>query len=276
MDGSERPIRRKAGDRPGISGGTNEVRMMMIRPTIWLAVSGVFLGLCVTGIRAAPLDDYYKLEEQLIAAHEAYMFALEELEADGKSKRKAPADSRPGILEKMDALFEQAHGEEEAAPIAIGVFFWSWNLDLDLENLFGRFEEIVKHYPDDTGLDDLVPQVVEAALSLEPVDRWAGVLDTLARTATRKEAQIGALTSLGQLQLRAMRPAKAKSAFMRLIALDPEEEIKSLAKGYLYEIDHLQIGMTAPDFTTKTLEGKSVSLKSFRGKAVLLNFWAAW
>lgn len=250
--------------------------MIMKRSIVWLTVFCVFVGLSVTSSRGTPLDEYYKLEERIVVAHEAYMFALEELEADGKSKKKAPADSRPGILEKMDALIAKTHGEEEGAPIAIGAFFWSWNLDLDLENLLGRFEDVVKHYPDNTGLDDMVTQAVEAALSLEQPDRWAGALDTLARTATRKKAQIGALTALGQLQLRANNPAKAKSAITRLIALDPEDEIKSLAKGYLYEIDHLQIGMTAPDFTTKTLEGKSVSLKSFRGKAVLLNFWASW
>lgn len=248
----------------------------MKRSSVWLTTCCVLLGLGVTVGRAAPVDEYFKLEEQIVAAHEAYMFALEELEADGKSKKKAPADSRPGILKKMDALIAQTHGAEDGAPIAIGAFFWSWNLDLDLDNLFDRFEEIVKHYPDDTGLDDLVPQAVEAAMSLEQPDRWAGALDTLARTATRKESKIGGLTALGQLQLRANKPTEAKSAFTRLVALDLDDEIRALAKGYLYEIDHLQIGMTAPDFTTKTLEGKTVSLKSFRGKAVLLNFWASW
>ena len=248
----------------------------MKKLNVRLAVSGMFLGLCAAGSSAAPLDEYYKLEERIVAAHEAYMFALEELEADGKSKKKAPADSRPGILKKMDALIDKTHGEEEGAPIAIGAFFWSWNFDLDLDNLFGRFEEIVKHYPDDTALDDLVSQAVEVAVALEPVDRWAGALDTLARTATRKKTKIGALSSLGLLQLRANQPAKAKSAFSRLIGLNPEDEVKLMAKGFLYEIDHLQIGMIAPDFTTKTLDGKSVSLKSFRGKAVLLNFWASW
>ncbi len=32
----------------------------------------------------------------------------------------------------------------------------------------------------------------------------------------------------------------------------------------------------APDFTLKTLEGKELSLSSFQGKVVLLNFWATW
>jgi cytochrome c biogenesis protein CcmG/thiol:disulfide interchange protein DsbE len=32
----------------------------------------------------------------------------------------------------------------------------------------------------------------------------------------------------------------------------------------------------APDFTLEDLSGKKVSLASYRGKAVLINFWATW
>ena len=35
-------------------------------------------------------------------------------------------------------------------------------------------------------------------------------------------------------------------------------------------------GTPAPDFTLETLDGKSVSLSSLRGKAVVVNFWATW
>lgn len=35
-------------------------------------------------------------------------------------------------------------------------------------------------------------------------------------------------------------------------------------------------GTMAPDFTLQSLDGKTVRLSDFRGKAVLLNFWATW
>jgi thiol-disulfide isomerase/thioredoxin len=35
-------------------------------------------------------------------------------------------------------------------------------------------------------------------------------------------------------------------------------------------------GVLAPDFTLESLDGKTVRLSDFRGKGVLLNFWATW
>jgi thiol-disulfide isomerase/thioredoxin len=34
--------------------------------------------------------------------------------------------------------------------------------------------------------------------------------------------------------------------------------------------------LSAPDFTLKDIDGKQFSLKNYRGKVVLLNFWATW
>ncbi|HNA42394.1 MAG TPA: TlpA disulfide reductase family protein, partial [Saprospiraceae bacterium] len=36
------------------------------------------------------------------------------------------------------------------------------------------------------------------------------------------------------------------------------------------------IGLPAPDFTLETPDGKKVSLKDFKGKVVLIDFWASW
>lgn len=42
-----------------------------------------------------------------------------------------------------------------------------------------------------------------------------------------------------------------------------------------WEIDRLT-GKKAPEFTLKDLSGKDISPSSFKGKPILLNFWATW
>ena len=59
------------------------------------------------------------------------------------------------------------------------------------------------------------------------------------------------------------------------------EEIKSskLGKDYaklLTLIKTVSVGAVAPDFTQPDTSGKSVTLSSFRGKYVLVDFWASW
>lgn len=40
--------------------------------------------------------------------------------------------------------------------------------------------------------------------------------------------------------------------------------------------DTLQAGETAPDFTLRKLDGGEVTLSSYQGQPVLINFWATW
>ena len=47
--------------------------------------------------------------------------------------------------------------------------------------------------------------------------------------------------------------------------------ISSIAKQ-----EKLQIGMQAPDFILTDLNGNEISLKNFKGKYILLDFWASW
>ncbi|HVI44132.1 MAG TPA: TlpA disulfide reductase family protein [Chitinophaga sp.] len=44
----------------------------------------------------------------------------------------------------------------------------------------------------------------------------------------------------------------------------------------LENVKRVQIGAVAPDFTEKDTAGIAVSLKDFRGKYVLVDFWASW
>lgn len=57
-----------------------------------------------------------------------------------------------------------------------------------------------------------------------------------------------------------------------LIAQTPEEVDLDLK----YAADMLKVGTAVPDFTLKDVGGKTVSLSDFKGKKVVLQFWASW
>lgn len=50
----------------------------------------------------------------------------------------------------------------------------------------------------------------------------------------------------------------------------------SMMKPRLDAIKQMMIGVKAPEFTLQTPDGKDVSLKDFKGKYVLIDFWASW
>ena len=63
-----------------------------------------------------------------------------------------------------------------------------------------------------------------------------------------------------------------------------EKRLASVAKGELVadptagalKYNSPFVGKPAPDFTLQTLNGDKVSLGGYKGKAVLVNFWATW
>ncbi len=62
-------------------------------------------------------------------------------------------------------------------------------------------------------------------------------------------------------------------------ALAPEVKSSSTGVGYqkaLLKFKTVAIGALAPDFTQPDTTGKMISLSSFRGKYVLVDFWASW
>jgi peroxiredoxin len=59
----------------------------------------------------------------------------------------------------------------------------------------------------------------------------------------------------------------------------PDVQKSQFAKTIKKQLDieeHLQVGMVAPDLTENDTTGKPVSLSSFRGKYLLVDFWASW
>jgi thiol-disulfide isomerase/thioredoxin len=60
---------------------------------------------------------------------------------------------------------------------------------------------------------------------------------------------------------------------------DASNDSGNLAKqagGRMFAIQNLGIGKVAPDIVSQDLDGKPMKLSDFRGKVVVLNFWATW
>lgn len=67
-------------------------------------------------------------------------------------------------------------------------------------------------------------------------------------------------------------PQKENNAF----AMDFKAAVKAKVSSMKTEQQGPSIGSMAPDFKANTLEGQQVSLSDFKGKFVLLDFWASW
>jgi hypothetical protein len=52
--------------------------------------------------------------------------------------------------------------------------------------------------------------------------------------------------------------------------------VTKLLDGMLFEIQHLQIGKTAPEVSGEDIDGAPFKLTEYRGKVVVIDFWGDW
>src|SRR5262249_13253061 len=85
------------------------------------------------------------------------------------------------------------------------------------------------------------------------------------RAATRPPQQAAKLTQEAEVLLE--RVAKNYSDV---------KEAAERAQVELFEVRHLAIGKAIPDIKGKDGDGKELKLSDYRGKVVILDFWATW
>jgi peroxiredoxin len=81
----------------------------------------------------------------------------------------------------------------------------------------------------------------------------------------------GTVESVGNLLLRAGVKLAAEDMPKRVWTADETKPAAPVAK-----VEMLKVGAAAPDFEATDINGKPVKISDFRGKVVILDFWATW
>jgi thiol-disulfide isomerase/thioredoxin len=254
----------------------------MGKQPLWMGFLSLLLIGSAGGLYAGDAREAFaELEAELQSATDAFFTALAEAEpqAGGEGKSAPPSrpvvDRRPEILKKMDALAAATKDEADARFVALNTFFWS--VSVQPESLLDRFEKFTKKYPDESELAEIIIALPDVYRKSGTLEQWSRVLREFARTTKSPELKSITTFVVGRLFMSNGKLSDARSAFEDVARNAGEDrELEQAARAFLFEIEHLQIGMKAPDFKARSLSGREVSLRDVRGKVVLLNFWASW
>lgn len=130
--------------------------------------------------------------------------------------------------------------------------------DNDAENLIDSFKSVMKPHDGDI---------------MRFRDYWT-LVDMLKVVGKHQEA----LQLLQHLEKNEQENPFIKSIYREIAMIHEEKGNVELAKTYFLKADSKleMIGKPAPDFSATDIDGKPISLKDYRGKVVLLYFWATW
>ncbi len=126
-------------------------------------------------------------------------------------------------------------------------------------------------------------QLGPVCLSLGRSPESATTLRQIMEKSTNKNVQGHAMLALATSLLGyPVKPNKEAESLLEKLMAD-YGDIKSargtlaeLAEGPLFEIQHLQIGMAAPNIEGEDVDGEKFQLADYKGKVTVLDFWGDW
>jgi hypothetical protein len=128
-----------------------------------------------------------------------------------------------------------------------------------------------------------MPELIEAIPSYKKALGPASVEElhlAIAAKATDREIAGAALVQLAELKSgREATPedlAQAKALAARVQAECPGTTAAKRAQDLVFQLEHLRVGCSAPDFEARDGDGAAFKLSDYRGKVVLLDFWGFW
>ncbi len=257
--------------------------------TNWILPLAAFALLAVgsTSYAGPPLGDPIQMLAELIEKRDAAMADWQkELRAtkDPEARQKI-WESRPGpeFLAGFKEVAVLSKGTETAEKAWLEVFDLATEID-KIDDAKLALEAIVADHVTSENLAGFASSLSYAAQAIGR-DKVATALRTIVQKSPHRTVQAPALFSLGTTLVEssdAEEKAEARRALERVQSEFADVKPKrgpayaERAKGFLFEMDHLQIGMTVPDFESIDENGQKFRLSDYKGKVVVLDFWGNW
>jgi hypothetical protein len=260
---------------------------MKTRISIWLAAAALLAGAAVgqekstvpasaeaastpAGKLAALIERFNKQQND---TNDAYS------KAESQSEKDAIWAKRPGkeYIPEFRALAEEARGTDTAAQ----AWMWVLRLDNDPKKSWEVIELLLSEHMQSLALSDLPDKLRYASYGEAKVIE---ALRALVAESPHEKVRAGALFTLGSVLLESGKPESKTEGRDCMEAVVTEygshafgnTTYKAAAEGFLFELDHLQIGMAAPDFESIDENGAKWRLSDYKGKVVIVDFWGNW
>lgn len=235
----------------------------------------------------APVGDPAQKLAELREKRDAAMSAWEQKMSEAKTPEENQKvwASRPAaeFLAGFKAIAVEAKGTETAGQAWLEVFQLA-NFAEAADDAKSAVDAIVADHiasPDLVGFASMLGYASESIGR----DKAKTALNALIEKSPHRTVKAPALFSLGSMLTErgtAEEKAAGRKAFERVVAEFADVKPKrggayaERAKGYLFELDHLQIGMLAPNFESIDENGQKFSVADYKGKVVVLDFWGHW
>lgn len=219
---------------------------------------------------------YEALVKEFQTAREEYFKASSAAKTDAeREKLRYP---QPGSYAKR---FLELAQEDLRDSAALDALVWISTNCRDGKERETSLELLLKHHAKSPQMKNVAQSLVYSERAI--AEPW---LRSLLKEATEHEVKGWATYALGRA-LRARDRSgssnipEAEKHFEEVAAnygdvKGYEHTLADAAKGELFEIRNLAIGMTAPDIEGEDVAGKKFKLSDYRGKVVVIDFWGDW
>ncbi len=209
--------------------------------------------------------------EALTALQKEFRLKLRDAGVSENAEEARAAAARP-FLPRFQALAAEHVGTD------VGLRSVRWVLDIcrmtdDAAGWRTAFDAALQEYADNPAF----ASVVRGVGGPDAEKTLRRVLETSKNAEVKAAAQL----SIGDLLWKDGEASgedleKATAAFEAVVQTYAGTKAEKEAKGNLNEIRNLQVGLKAPDISFTDLKGTAHKLSEYRGKVLLLNFWAPW